>query len=233
MVYGPLYAVYGLPYTAYLILAPCFFLFGGRVAMSPRRKDPQLAARRREALVKAGYAEILEKGIDGLTLDSVVARAHSSKGGALYYFPTKEDLLFAILDWLLGQLSRTLDDVVRTQESPRGRLVAELEVLFHSAEVNRKLYLVLFDYLRMSMRSGRFRSLLASFLQSCRCRDMTIIEDGVKSQQFRRVNAESAAATIRALVDGYCLQWLLNPDPAPLETYRDRCRAVLGAYLLR
>ena len=30
--------------------------------MSPRRKDPELAERRREALVKAGYAEILEKG---------------------------------------------------------------------------------------------------------------------------------------------------------------------------
>ena len=201
--------------------------------MSPRRADPELAARRREALVKAGYAEILERGIDGLTFDSVVARAHSSKGGALYYFPTKEDLLLAILEWLLGQVSRTLDDVVRSQDSPRGRLVVELEVLFHSAEVNRKLYLVLFDYLRMGLRSKSFRSLLANFLESCRQRDMAIIEDGVKSQQFRRVNPESAAATIRALVDGYCMQWLLDPDGAPLEIYRDRCRAVLGAYLLR
>lgn len=201
--------------------------------MSPRRADPELAARRREALVKAGYAEILEKGIDGLTLESVVARTDSSKGGALYYFAAKEDLLFAILDWLLRQVTRTLDDVVRAEESPRGRLVAELEVLFHSAEVNRKLYLVLFDYLRMGMRSERFRSLFVSFLESCRRRDITIIEEGVRSQQFRRVNPESAAATIRALVDGYCLQWLMAPDAAPLEVYRDRCRAVLGAYLLR
>ena len=201
--------------------------------MSPRRADPELAARRREVLVKAGYAEILEKGLDGLTLDSVVARAHSSKGGALYYFPAKEDLLFAILDWLLREVSRTLDDVVRSQDSPRGRLVAELEVLFHSAEVNRKLYLVLFDYLQVGLRSERFRSLLASFFERCRRRDMAIIEDGVKRQQFRRVNPESAAATIRALVDGYCLQWLLAPDATPLEIYRDRCRAVLGAYLLR
>jgi len=201
--------------------------------VSPRRRDPQLAARRREALVKAGYAEILEKGIDRLTLDSVVARADSSKGGALYYFPTKEDLLFGILDWLLRQVSGTLDDVVRAEESPRRRLAAELEVLFHSAEVNRKLYLVLFDYLRVGIRSDRFRSLLASFLDTCRRRDITIIEDGVKNQQFRRVNPENAASAIRALVDGYCLQWLIAPDAAPLEVYRDRCRAVLGSYLLR
>ena len=145
--------------------------------MSPRRADPGLAARRREVLVKAGYAEILEKGIDGLTLDSVVARAQSSKGGALYYFKTKEDLLFAVLDWLLRQVTHTLDDVVRAEESPRGRLVAELEVLFHSAEVNRKLYLVLFDYLRMGTRSERFRSLLATFLACIAVRSTIESED--------------------------------------------------------
>ena len=43
--------------------------------MSPRRPNPDLAARRRAELIKAGYAEILEKGIQGVTLDAVVARA--------------------------------------------------------------------------------------------------------------------------------------------------------------
>src|SRR5579872_2753028 len=107
--------------------------------MSPRRANPELAHRRPEALVKAGYAEILEKGIQGTTLDAVVNRAGSSKGGALYYFPTKEDLLTGVLEWLLRQLNRTLDEVLRSQPSAREKLVAELEVLFHSAEINRKL----------------------------------------------------------------------------------------------
>lgn len=65
--------------------------------MSPRRADPLLTARRREALVRAGYGEILEKGIQDVTLDGVVARAGSSKGGALHYFRRKEDLLYGVL----------------------------------------------------------------------------------------------------------------------------------------
>ena len=201
--------------------------------MSPRRANPQLADRRKEALVKAGYAEVLEKGIQGTTLDSVVARAGSSKGGALYYFHTKEDLLYGVLDWLFRQLNRTLDEVVHTEESARGRLVAELEVLFHSAEVNRKLYLVLFDFVSLGARSGRFRSLFEAFFEDCRRRDQQIVEDGIKQQQFRRVKPADAAATIRALVDGYCLQWLMGPETATVEDCRDRCRAVLGTYLLR
>jgi AcrR family transcriptional regulator len=201
--------------------------------MSPRRADPILAEKRREALVRSGYAEILEKGINGLTLDSVVARAGSSKGGALYYFHTKDDLLYAVLRWLFGQLNRTLEEVTSSPESPRSRLAAELEVLFHSAEVNRKLYLVLFDYVTLGARSERFRTLFADFFDACRKRDMAVVEDGIRQQQFRRVRPQDAAATIRALVDGYCLQWLMGPEAVAIEHYRDLCRAVLGAYLLR
>ena len=201
--------------------------------MSPRHADPELADRRKDALVKAGYAEILEAGISATTLDSVVARAGSSKGGALYYFPTKEDLLFGVLEWLLRQLDRTLDEVAHTEASPRARLASELEVLFHSSEVNRKLYLVLFDFVTLGSRLERFRALFARFFDSCRRREAAIVEEGIKQQQFRRVNPEDAAATVRALVDGYCLQWLMGPEKVPIETYRDRCRAVLGAYLLR
>ena len=198
-----------------------------------RRVDPVLTARRRAELIKAGYAEILEHGLHGTSLDSVVARAGSSKGGALHYFRTKEELLYAILEWVLSELDRTLEDVVQNQESPRRRLASELEVLFHSAEVNRNLYLVLFDFVTVAARSERFRSLLAQFFESSLRRDRAIVEEGIREQQFRRISPQDAAATIRALVDGYCLQWLLGPATVPIELYRDRCRAVLGSYLLR
>lgn len=201
--------------------------------MSPRHVDLALTARRKDALVRAGYAEILDKGIAALTIDSVVARAGSSKGGALHYFKTKDDLLYAILDWLFAELNTTLDQIAQSDDSPRARLAAELEVLFHSAEVNRRLYKVFFDYVSLGTRLERFERLFEGFFQACRRRDATIIADGIRQQQFRRVNAGDAAAALRALVDGYCLQWLLGADDAPVEIYRDRCRAILGAYLLR
>ncbi len=201
--------------------------------MSPRKANPELADRRREALERAGYAEVLERGIEATTLDSVVARADSSKGGALYYFRTKEDLLFGVLEWLLRQLNHSLDEVVHTEEPARIRLVAELEVLFHSTEVNRKLYLVFFDFVSRGARYERFRKLFSDFFEKCRQRDTRIVEDGIREQQFRRVNPVDAASTIRALVDGYCLQWLTGPENVSVEVYRDRCRAALGVYLLR
>ncbi|MGH9378836.1 MAG: TetR/AcrR family transcriptional regulator [Terriglobia bacterium] len=201
--------------------------------MSPRRANPQLAERRREALIRAGYAEILEKGIQETTIDSVVARAGSSKGGALYYFRTKDDLFYAVFEWLLDQLSRTLDEVAATPQPPRARLAAEIEVLFHSAEVNRKLYIVFFDFVPLCLRTERFRKLLSAFFERCRKRDMAIIEEGIELEQFRAVKPEDAAGAIRGLVDGFCLQWMASGEAEDLESFRDRCRAVLGSYLLR
>ncbi|HEX5483712.1 MAG TPA: TetR/AcrR family transcriptional regulator [Terriglobia bacterium] len=201
--------------------------------MSPRRANPELAERRREALIKAGYAEILEKGIPSTTIDSVVERAGTSKGGALYYFRTKDDLLYAVFHWLLSQLDRTLAEVTQAARSPRARLAAELELLFHSAEVNRKLYKVLFEFVALSLHSERFRTLLNSFFAKWRERDMEIIADGIHQEQFRHVRPEDVAITLRALVDGYCLQWIMSEPESNLDEYRDRCRAVLGSYLLR
>ena len=48
--------------------------------MSPRKVNTENQDRRRQAIIKAGYAEILEKGIHGTTIDSMVGRANSSKG---------------------------------------------------------------------------------------------------------------------------------------------------------
>lgn len=203
----------------------------GAKPMSPRRADPVLTERRREALIKAGYAEILEKGVPGLTIDGVVARAGTSKGGALYYFPARDDLLYAVLEWLLAELDRTLEDIARSDAPPRARLSSEIEVLFHSAEVNRKLYRVLFDYVALASRAERYRLLVNRFLDTCRRRDATMIEEGMRRREFRRMDPEAAASTLRALVDGFCLQWLMGPADAPLETYRDRCKAALSSLL--
>lgn len=196
-----------------------------------RRVDPVLTAHRREALIKAGYAEILEKGVPNLTIDGVVARAQTSKGGALYYFPTRDDLLFAILEWLLAELNRTLDDIAHSDAPPRAKLSSEIEVLFHSAEVNRKLYRVLLDYVALASRTDRYRTLMNQFFETCSRRDAEMIEEGIRRREFRRVDLASAASTLRALVDGYCMQWMMGPEESPLESYRERCKAVFSSYL--
>ena len=201
--------------------------------MSPRRHNAKLEAIRKEALVRAGYAAVVEKGLEGLTIETTAQRAGSSKGGALYYFPKKEDLMIGILEWVLNQVEKNLDEAVAAQTNPRAKLAAELKLLFHSAELNRKFYSVFLDYLSTGSRNETFNKLLVQFYRKCHERDRKIIEDGIQQRQFRDLNPDDAANLLRAIVDGFCIQGLMAKPGTPIDPFHQQCRAALGSYLIR
>jgi AcrR family transcriptional regulator len=68
----------------------------------------------REAIIDAAETVVLEKGARHMTLDAVAAGAGVSKGGLLYHFASKEDLLKAMLERLIKILER------RREEKGRG-----------------------------------------------------------------------------------------------------------------
>jgi len=61
----------------------------------------------REVILDAAEVIVLESGAGHMTLDAVAARAGVSKGGLLYHFATKEDLLRAMLERFGKQIDET------------------------------------------------------------------------------------------------------------------------------
>jgi AcrR family transcriptional regulator len=63
-------------------------------------------ANAREAILDAAEAVVIESGAGHLTLAAVAAKAGVSKGGLLYHFPSKEDLLKGMLDRLIQRFDQ-------------------------------------------------------------------------------------------------------------------------------
>ena len=59
-------------------------------------------ATRREQILKAAYEVALRRGIDGLTVRAVAARARLSHGLVLFHFKRKDQLGLALLDRVLA-----------------------------------------------------------------------------------------------------------------------------------
>lgn len=76
----------------------------------------------RARLLDAAADVVRHDGARALTLDAVAAQAGVSKGGLLYHFPSKHELLVAIVD----QWSARFEQAVATRDdgSPRGWLRA-------------------------------------------------------------------------------------------------------------
>lgn len=83
---------------------------GSSTAGSTTRKGP---GARREAVLDAAEALVLDTGAAHLTMDAVAARAGVSKGGVLHHFPTKSHLIQAMLDRLLAVFEADSDVVER------------------------------------------------------------------------------------------------------------------------
>ncbi len=74
-------------------------------------------------IIAAARARFLAEGVDGASLRAIASDARTSIGMVYYYFPTKDDLFFAVIEEiysaLVADLQRALAPDVRVEERVR------------------------------------------------------------------------------------------------------------------
>jgi AcrR family transcriptional regulator len=76
---------------------------------------------RRETLLDAAQQVVRRAGAAHLTLDAVAAEAGTSKGGLLYHFATKDDLVAAMIERLVASFDRAVATTSANDPDPTGR----------------------------------------------------------------------------------------------------------------
>jgi AcrR family transcriptional regulator len=185
---------------------------------------------RREELIKATFLEVSEKGYSAVTLQDIATRAGVSKGTTLYYFASKEDLFLGALEWLVERMHRRIHEAVAEVEDPVGKIRAVLQTVFASAQESRQCFLAYSDFVSIGTRNKKFHDLNARFYHGCCSHDREIIAAGQRAGVFRAVDLDEASSLIRALVDGFMLQWFFSAE-ATFEDYHRRCERIVLDYL--
>jgi AcrR family transcriptional regulator len=75
-------------------------------------------ARKREALVLAGYSVMSEKGIDSATMQEIAALADVGAGTVYSYFKSKDELAIAVLERVMHDLALRIEAVTDTFQDP-------------------------------------------------------------------------------------------------------------------
>jgi AcrR family transcriptional regulator len=73
-----------------------------------RRSRAESKRATREALLKAGLAELVEHGLDTPSLDAICARAGFTRGAFYVHFKDRDDFLVAVTDWVLSSVVDSL-----------------------------------------------------------------------------------------------------------------------------
>lgn len=178
-------------------------------ASQPSRRGPYAKSKeRRHAILAAAHAVFAAHGYRGGSLQDVADHVGMSQTSLLHYFPSKSELLLAVLNWrdsITGDGTappdpeETLADAVIRQARFNEEIpgVIELYTVLCAESVTeghpgREYFTERFERLR--------RSYARSFTQ--------LAEEG---RLRPGVEPEAAAASLIALWDGIQTQWLLSP----------------------
>jgi AcrR family transcriptional regulator len=144
----------------------------------------------RAAILEAAAREFAEHGIAGARTDAIAREARVNKALLYYYFKDKEALYGAVLDDAFSGLKRTVFDVLDSDLPPREKMLAYVGAYFDYLARNR-IYPRLMQREMMRARQGESQHLdniARSYLKPVFLRLIDLVQRGVESGDFRRVN---------------------------------------------
>jgi AcrR family transcriptional regulator len=195
----------------------------------PGQRETQ--ATRREQILEAAYEVALRRGIDGLTVRAVAARARLSHSLILFHFKRKDQLGLALLDRVLaGTLSLTLPDAIRTVRNPRERLQALFRQELHRlSEEPRRLRLLL-EFWTRGGHNAVIRQKIAAGLDRYRTafQDLAAEISGADARRLDKGTSAGSAAVAVSLIIGYPVQAMIDPERVGVGEYLAAVQSAMG-----
>ena len=175
------------------------------------------------------------RGFDGASLDDIARAVGVRKQTVLYWFPSKDDLVDAVLDAVAAELVAVIDAAVRAApDEPLARIDAIVSAVFRPA-VRRP---ALLGVVRESSRLPAERThAVVQRLSPLIARAVSYLESEMDAGRLRRGDPGLIAAMGYATVTGIATEPALlravawRPDAVGLRRLRDELRAYLRAAL--
>ena len=181
-----------------------------------------------DAIMGATYRALCEHGYANLTMQDIADEFDKSRSLLHYHFDTKEELLLAFLDHLIGWVGDRLAE--SDTEDPLERLEEFVDkFVVDSGETDRETFaLALLELRVQAAHNDAFREKLAAHYRSNVDAVAAIIADGVEAGVFRPVDpVETGEAVYTALVGARMYQVTLGESEATR-----RMRDVLAEFVV-
>jgi AcrR family transcriptional regulator len=169
----------------------------------------------RQAIMRATYRALCEHGYANLSMQNIADELDKSRSLLHYHYDTREDLLLAFIDNLVGWIGDRLEETETTD--PRAQLLAYVERFMVDSpdEEQWNFVLALFELRLQAVHNEAFREKLARHYRSNVAAAADVIERGVEAGVFHPVDPDETAEVIYNAIEGARLyQVVLGADGA-------------------
>ena len=156
---------------------------------------------------------IAEGGFEGLRTRNVAARAGVNIATLHYYFPSKEDLIRSVVEYLLQQfMTAYLPGSSFEMKTPLEQLRGELAELEYLMQEKPSMFIVLDELVLRSLHNPAIREMIKWLNEGWHTYLEHVIRNGIEQGQFRvDLDPGNAATWLILLIKGTTLHYMTNP----------------------
>ena len=186
---------------------------------------------RRVQIIKAAYDVASRKGLDRLTVRQVAAKARLSAGLVLFHFKSKDQLIVALLDWLLATTTILhVGPEIQRIGSPLDRLLALLRQEMDRLASEPRRIRLFFEFWVLGGRNaeigGKMRAELARYREAFRPMVQEVLL--AEPERFAHVTADGLAAVAVSFIKGCAVQSMIDPDRFDIADYLAAAEGLVG-----
>jgi TetR/AcrR family transcriptional repressor of bet genes len=186
---------------------------------------------RRDQIIKAAYEVAARRGLEGLTVRLVAAKARLSAGLVLFHFKSKDQLVVALLDWLLATTTVLhIGAEIQAIDSPLERLLALLRQEMDRLSREPRRIRLFFEFWVLGGRHARIgtkmRAELERYRQAFRPMAVEVLE--AEPERFSQVTADGLAGVAVSFIKGCAVQSMIDPDHFAIREYLLAAEGLLG-----
>jgi AcrR family transcriptional regulator len=186
---------------------------------------------RRGQIIKAAYDVAARKGLEGLTVRLVAAKARLSTGLVLFHFESRDHLVVALLDWLLATTTVLhIGPEIRAIALPLDRLLALLRQEMDRLSREPMRIRLFFEFWLIGARhrqvGRKMRGELARYREAFRPMAVEVLE--AEPERFPRVTPDGLAAVAVSFIKGCAVQAMIDPEHFDIHEYLIAAEGLLG-----
>jgi TetR/AcrR family transcriptional regulator len=169
----------------------------------PESRNPRHhnSAETREAILEAAEHIFGDEGLEGARTDAIATAAGVNKALLYYYFRSKEGLYRAVLEGYLADFNRQALELLSSKGSPRSILLRYINIHFDFIGAHRH-HGPLFQRMLMADQKSLVRLAREYFLPRSKAL-LKVIERGMRTGEFRRMDSTHAAISLLSLIVFY------------------------------
>ncbi|QEN09291.1 TetR/AcrR family transcriptional regulator [Oceanispirochaeta crateris] len=184
-----------------------------------------------EKIMQAALDVIAREKISGVRMRHISEEAQMSQGILHYYFHTKKELLSRLLDYILLMFRKERDsDFAKSDGSPSGKIHAFFQEKKRSI-LAKKMEYIQFDFWVQGTTDPDLKEKIQKSYLNWRYNLYEVIQEGVRSGEFRADRAEAVPALIVSLLMGGSCQYLIDESAFELDQYLDQAEHLILEYL--